>query len=614
MSDHTDLQKLIDDATRRSTAVWFESDHCKIYPKNRADGLITPVCNVLQTRAQLVASKFEELGLPVRIIGLKPRQKGSTTFFSAMDYTFLRRQSASAILIGGQYSQVQECWDMISVYNAHDTFSWDNDGEVNTEAGKWSNGSKLRPETAKDALAGIGGTHQVLHCFEVARWARTGAAASGAVLTNIMKCVPNLPNTLIVLESTAEGQSGAFYEKFIDAPDAEKFLSGEITVMPGSFVRVFAAWFEFEDSAMRLTELQKQEIRDTLDSDEEFEGEKELIEKYGVTGDDGVLRLGKTVKGHDVWEQLAWRRWSIRNECDKDKNIFDRDYPHSWETAFQKSGNLRFNGTGLRVMRRRAALLPARHGVIENASGRYVFRQTQKNEATHTMFEPPTRACRYILVVDPMTGISQTSGEDPDYHSALVIRAGFWNTKGHYIRKALVARVVQCRWDIDVFEEQVWRLARLYGNAVGCKIAIEMNMDRGITELLKLRNADLYMRELFNRREEKTTKAFGYSTNEKTREVLVERLAGEIREWDTPGRGIDVFCLDALTELDNFVRKDNGRCEAAEGHHDDDVITLGLGCELEDHATVYVPEVQDKWGTPPELSGRAKPVLPGQYS
>jgi hypothetical protein len=610
-----DPQKLIETLTKQHTAVWFESRHCKIYGKDRKAGLITPRCNALQMRVQKVIDAFEEAGLPIRIIGLKPRQKGSTTFFSAVDYTFLRRDSVSGILIGGQYAQVEECWDMLNTYQKNDTMDWGNTGEINTKEGRWSNGSKIRPETAKDALAGIGGTHQVLHCFEVARWSRAGAAASGAVLNNIMKCVPNLPGTVIVLESTAEGSSGAFFEKFIDAPDAERFIRGEITLLPGSFVRVFAAWFEFEDSAMTLTQEQKDEIKNSLDQDPEFEGEQELIDAYGVVGNDGVMRLGTAVAEHDVWEQLAWRRWSIHNECDKDKNIFDRDYPHSWKVAFQKSGNLRFNQTGIEVMRKRSKLVTPRHGIMEEAGEQYAFRQTAENEATHTIFEPPTRGCRYILAVDPMTGVSQTAGEDPDLHAAFVLRAGFWNTKGQWIKAATVARVVPCRWDIDVLEESIWRLARYYGGAYGCKIAIEMNMDRGLTELLKLRSADLYMRELFNRVQEKVTKAYGYQTNVKTREILIDRLASEIREWNTPGRGIDVLCPHALEQLEQFIRKENGLCSAAEGYHDDDVLALGLGTELMDHATLYVPTVLDRWGQPPPLGGVLKKQgQPGAFS
>lgn len=600
-------------AMRNSGGAWFESKHCKIYGKDRKKGLTRPTCNYLQKKVQATINRFDELGLPIRIVGLKPRQKGSTTFFSAQVYTFLRRHSASAIVIGGQYSQVSECWDMIKTYAKNDTFDWKNTGEVNSKDGRWSHGSKLHPETAQDIAAGIGGTHQVLHMFEVAKWKSSGAAASSSVMSNILKCVPNLPDSMIILESTAEGQSGSFYDRFAGAVDAEKFISGEVEIQAGSFVRTFSPWFEFEDSCLRLTDEQKKQIEKSLDADIEFDGEKELIEKYGVIGEDGVQRLGTSVVDFDVWEQLAFRRWSIHEECEKDKDIFDRDNPHCWEVAFQKSGKTRFNNTGLSVLRKRAKSDTSNHGIIEEAKGRFAFRTTDQNEATHTIFDRPVRGHRYILPVDTMTGETQVAGLDPDWHSAGVLRAGFYGAEGKWVRTKLVARVVPCRWDIDRLCESVWRLARMYGGTSGCIIAPEMNMERGLVELLKLKGATFYMREVHNQREEKITKAIGYQTNEKTREVLVERLAGEIREWDTPGRGLDVPCPNALTQLDNFIRKESGRCEAAEGFKDDDVMMLGLGVELIDHATPYFPPEQSDWYLPPGHRPRP-PRTPGAFS
>jgi hypothetical protein len=190
-----------------------------------------------------------------------------------------------------------------------------------------------------------------------------------------------------------------------------------------------------------------------------------------------------------------------------------------------------------------------------------------------------------------MTGITQTGGKDPDYHAVFVLRAGYWNAKGQWIRPCTAARIVPCRWDIDVLEDSIWKLARYYGPpGSNAKIAIEMNQDRGITELLKLRGANLYQREVFNKMEFKTTKALGFQTNVKTREQLIDTLAKGIREWDTPGEGIDIYCSNALDQLENFVTKDNGRSEAAEGNHDDDVFSISLGLELIDQATIYIPE------------------------
>lgn len=96
-----------------------------------------------------------------------------------------------------------------------------------------------------------------------------------------------------------------------------------------------------------------------------------------------------------------------------------------------------------------------------------------------------------IISVDTMTGADQTGGDDPDSHSILCHRAGYMDSSGQWIEPALVMRNILvpgvkpnslvCWWNIDVVEVEVYRMARYY-QAV---IAPEMNMDRGLVELLK---------------------------------------------------------------------------------------------------------------------------------
>ncbi len=130
-------------------------------------------------------------------------------------------------------------------------------------------------------------------------------------------------------------------------------------------------------------------------------------------------------------------------------------------------------------------------------------------------------------------------------------------------------------------------------------IAVEINLDRGLVELLKLRGATLYRREIFNRTDYKTTEAYGYQTNQRTRENMIETLAAAIREHDTEGAGVDIWCPQALEQCENFVRKANGRSEAGDGWKDDDVISVAMGLELIDQATPYYAPDNGSWFTPP---------------
>lgn len=606
---------IINAVIRKHSASWWET-HGKIWAKDRTKGLITPKTNYLQKKIQATMDGMEDAEIPVRVVELKPRARGSTTFITGIGYTVMRRTSTSAVFIGGQSDQTVGLWNMMKTYKENDRFDWSNTGEVNEKGAQFSNGSRAKKETAKDVQAGIGDTYQFLQATEAARWSQYGIANAGDVMANILKAVPLLPKTYVFLESTAESASGDFYNRWLTAVDSEDFLSGKVKVRGGDYVRVFAAWFQFEESVLPtpLTEEEKQQIESTMDAEEWYSGEQMLLDTYGVVCDDGVKRLGDVIRNGDWREQLAWRRYAIEKECGRDRDVFDRDYPHSWQTAFQKSGNMRFNIAGIMGIRKRMGAVVPLHGIIEMPKTTPAFRQTSQGEAVVTIYEKPINGCRYILSCDPMTGITQTGSKDPDRHGVFVIRKGYTDTKGRWRRPATVARIVQCRYDIDVLEVHIWRLSKYYGGSSGCMIAVEVNMDRGLIELLKLRGATLYRREIFNRTDYKTTEAYGYQTNQRTRENMIETLAAAIREYDTEGAGVDIWCQYALEQCENFVRKANGRSEAGDGWKDDDVISIAMALELIDQATPYHAPTPSAWFHPPDFRQQSAKATVNPYS
>ncbi len=574
--------------------------------------VVTPVANYLQAKVAAVRAECRRRGIPCRILTLKPRQKGSTTFSSAELYHDLRRKRTSGCVIGAQYSQTQNAFDIMRQLQAADVFPWGNQGEINVEEGKWSHGSKLVQETAADGEAGRSGTFQFLLGTEVARWAEKGVKDARKVLAGILKCVPLLPDTCVILETTANSASGDFYERWLDGMDAEAFLGGA-PLLDGSYVRVFAPWFEFHDGAIRLTEKQQLQIEDTLDCEERYRGEREALDEFGFRDADGVMRLGnscsavipgqggKMLGPFNAWEQLAWRRWAIDNECKKSVEVFNQDYPESWEKAFLRSGRRRFNAAGLKAQR--AGIKAPVAGVLEEqAEGRIVWRETSEEEGSILRYESPRAGRRYLLCADTMTGASQVSGADPDCHAVFVLRAGYFESGRGWVPPAVVARIKSpCRWDIDILEEQVWRLARHFGGRGGCMIVPEINMDRGLVELLKLRGATIYERQTYNEREGRVTGQLGWKTDKGTRERAVENLARAIRENGQEGEGFEIRDSHAVGELEKFVVKDSGRSEAENGHHDDDVLSLAIGLATIGSATELKEEIVAR-KLPPDLA------------
>lgn len=108
---------------------------------------------------------------------------------------------------------------------------------------------------------------------------------------------------------------------------------------------------------------------------------------------------------------------------------------------------------------------------------------------------------------------------------------------------------------------------------------------------------------MFNRRDNVRTKALGWMTDTRTRPKIIENLARCIRESGRGqmGEGLQINSVWTVNECQNFIIKNNGRAEAAQGHHDDQVLSLAIGLYVLDSeaVTYYEPRVA-AW-LPPEI-------------
>jgi hypothetical protein len=516
--------------------------------------------------------------IPIRTIRLKPRQKGSSTWSVWKQFCLLSDSLARGLIMGGAHFQGQNLFKMLTTYAGHDRFDPKIRWQVLDREARCTNGSTIERVTAANKEAGRSGTYQSLIATEYARWAEEGVANAADVLAGAIKTVADAPLTMVDIESTANGASGDFYERYWGGITFEELKQGK-----RGFVRVFCPWFRFEDSRRDpLLEL----------------GREECVPAAKVAELRAKFDLDE--------EQIAWMQWATREECKRDFDVFCEEYPFDEESAFRKSGRQRFNSNKLAAMKEEAQKYPPAFGNIDVVEkNRVVWRPSVSSESRIVRWEQPRIGCRYLLAVDSMTGETQVGGKDPDNHAVGVIRAGMFTADGGWSPPILAARLVadwdlwersrkyELRWDIDVLEEQIWRLAQYYGN---CVIVPEMNADRGIVELLKMRQgAKIYVRKLFNQREQTETNAYGWYTDVRTRELVVETLARAIREHGKRGEGCEIFCPIALDELQNFVVKPSGRSEAASGSHDDNVLMLAIGLTTIEAATAYAePKVEVK--------------------
>lgn len=159
--------------------------------------------------------------------------------------------------------------------------------------------------TAGQKAGGRGRTPTLFHGSEVSHWnnAKDHFAAS-------VQGVPGSPGTEIILESTANGPAGEFYERWQDA------MAGR-----SDYIAIFVPWF-----------WSKEYRRDDL-VDETFE--------LDDTAEEGDLSEREYAEMFDLdHAQMAWRRRKIAEL--RDPRLFKQEYPATAEEAFQTAGNESF--------------------------------------------------------------------------------------------------------------------------------------------------------------------------------------------------------------------------------------------------------------------------------
>jgi len=576
-----EADEIIRAACNQNEDAWVEQ-FGKILKK---DGKIEPpVLNHLQSQVCDAVRWCRENKKPCRIIILKPRQKGSSTITTAALYHALQRRQSNGLIIGGEFSQTDNLWKITKRYADYDKMVWSHERpRITNDSGTFGNGSTLTKETAQDSEAGRSGTFHFVLATEIGRWKDTPARDSSEILTGVMACVPDLPDTVVVLESTAQGPAGVFFDRWNEADDWEHVRATGPS-WSGRWIRIFAPWYAFNDAKDSLTGITTEEVRRSLSATE-----KELMANYKV--------YDKTGRRWEVsLNNISWRRKILESECDGDEVKFDREFPTTPQHAFRASARNRFGRDGLEWQRKKATVAQTemRPGTLELAQNeRFVtWQQTAPESAIAHIYEPPRDGYCYLVSADLMTGQSQVGGRDPDCHSVLLWRKGYFDRDRGWLPTVLAARLIPgCRWDVDVLAEWTWRLAMYYGK---CLVVPEINCDRGFVELLRAKgNVPIYQREIFNHVNQKRSKAFGWHTTSATRLQIEETVARAIRRYDEDGGGVHLNCLNLVRECETFCVNTKGRAEALPGAHDDDVISAGIGLCCIEQATRYRNRIED---------------------
>lgn len=534
---------------------WYIEHALKIRAKS---GKVIPFClNAPQRKLYAAAQAQREAGYPVRLIVLKARQMGFSTLTEAMLFQdTATRFNVNSLVVAHKDDATANLFRMTKLYYDHlpaqlkPQRQATNAKELVFNVPSRGEGvglnSRIRCATAGGSGVGRSDTLTNVHLSEFAFW----PGDKKETLIGLLQAVPSLPSTMVVIESTANG-----YDEFKELWDeaVEAWSRGE----RDGFQPLFFAWHEMEDYR-----------RPVPHGFEPTETERELITTYGLD-----------------MEQVAWRRWAIKNLCAGDERVFQQEYPSSPDEAFLTSGACVFDSQAL--VRRREEV---KEVFWERGSFTYTLNELAEPKIQDVRWvpdpkgiirikTPPRRGVPYVIGGD-------TAGTGSDCFVGQVLD----NATGEQVA------VLRHRLDETMYAHQMYCLGMYYNAAL---IGIEVNYSTyPQKELERLGYPNLFVRRRVDTFTGGTINAYGFETTSETRPYIIDNLKRVARDSMHL-----IGDYETLGEMLSFVYNEHYRPEAEAGKHDDLVMALAIAHYLRDYQSTAITSTsgervkwsQDQW-------------------
>lgn len=303
------------------------------------------------------------LGLPVRIIVLKGRQVGISTISEGIlfNWCFIHPGSRSLVMAHSTdsskniFEMTKMMWD---TWPFHDLF---HEKHASQKLLSWEETrSYMAVATARGKDVGRSFTFHALHGSEVAFWDDPERLMNG-----LSKSIPYKHGTIIILESTANGVGNFFHKEWNRAVRRES-----------AYVPLFFPWFKHDEYEIKNT---------TLTYEDLSLAEREILEDFKTQG----MSVPK----------LAWRRFTLKNECYNDDNQFKQEYPLTPQEAFLSTGR---NVFPLQHLERCYDKKNGMKGMLNNNNGKLEF--IKDSSGPLTIFRTPSRTRvkgKYVVAGDP---------------------------------------------------------------------------------------------------------------------------------------------------------------------------------------------------------------------
>lgn len=516
--------------------------------KTKNNKIIPFVLNEPQKKLMEVIARQESEEKPVRIIILKARQMGFSTLTEALIFQRTAMYfNVDSLIVAHREDSAKNLFMMSKLFydelpeeakpllKASTSYELRFENPTNDTAEKQCEPglrSRIRCVSAGGKGIGRSFTLKNMHISEYAFW----EGDKKTTLAALLQAVPNHPDTMVIIESTANG-----YDDFKELWDAAE--RGE-----SDFEPVFFGWHEMRDYRMSV------------------------VPGTEWTADELAIKAAYNLDD----EQLQWRRWCIKNNCGGDERMFRQEYPASADEAFLTTGTGVFDNELIARLRQNAPA-PIKKGWFEyDYDGLKItnIRWVDNNAGFIHVYDLPKPGYPYVLGGD-------TAGEGSDYFTGQVLE----NTTGKQVCK------LRNKYGEAEYARQMYCLGMHYNTAL---IGIEANYSTyPIMELERLRYPKQYVRESIDTFTHKVKKSFGFMTTSATRPVIIAELVKIIQESAEL-----VVDYDTLGEMLTFVYNEHRRPEAMTGEHDDLVMSLAIAHYIRGQQTMYVtppPAAKVKW-------------------
>jgi hypothetical protein len=351
---------------------------------------------------------------------------------------------------------------------------------------------------------------------------------------------PAILGTQIIIESTANGVGGIFYNTWKESEKQE--AEGKTP----EYLRIFIPWFFHSEYHREVSTTQIQQIRATLDDDEKWLLKQELPSGAMVS-----------------YKQLAWRRWKVDTLVPPmgytKEEFFCQWYPATAQEAFIYSGKTVFLASHIRAAQQEC-FSPMVVGDFNMHNGR--FEAAAKGMVK--IWEKPKPGAKYVIGADVAEGL--TTG---DYTCCDVLKLPY----GEQVAQ------IHGKIDPDTWGEILGHIGKYYNKAL---IGVEAN-NHGLTTLTTLKHDNypsIYQREKLDAPGDgKKVKQAGWLTTKKSKYKIIDGLRAALRDAES-----GIVSEDTLKEMSDYTihEGDDGSCTygAKLGCFDDLVMSYAIALEM----------------------------------